>query len=61
MHRSNAGVAILQVTSQICLVDGPDQPGKFGFKCGKVRCLFSLHNTHRWQETLQVRLVHIPV
>ena len=40
MHRFNAGVAILQVTSQICLVDGPDQPGKFGFKCGKVRCIF---------------------
>ena len=38
MHRFNAGVAILQVMSQICLVDGPDQPGKFGFKCGKVRC-----------------------
>jgi len=37
MHRSNAGVAILQVTSQICLVDQAYQPGKFGFKCGKVR------------------------
>jgi len=37
MHRFNAGVPILQVMSQICLVDGPDQPGKFGFKCGKVR------------------------